>query len=80
MNCPFEGKYPYQLIWSGREKDEFYSFGSVWDCSQNNDHRYHSFIIGRGMPELVEHGSYDEPPFWEPYEYETIVVRAHIKK
>ncbi len=83
MECPFQGKYPHRLIWSGEEKNEFYSFGSVWDYSDPNDTRsssHHSYHIGRGKAEITEYGSYDEPPWWEPCEYETIRVRAHIKR
>lgn len=81
MDDPFKGKYRHQYISDGTEHG-FYSIGSFWDHSEPLNWRsstHYGFMIGRGLPELVDEGSWGEPPLYEPVEYEMIIVRPKLK-
>jgi hypothetical protein len=77
-----DGKWPHKLFSDGTEHG-FYSIGSFWDYGDKLSFKgpvFFGFMIGRGLPELVDEGSYDEPPFWEPVEYEMIIVRPTLRR
>lgn len=81
MDCPFAGKYPHRLFSDGTAR-VFYSVGSFWDYSEplnTKSSTHYGFMIARGVDELVEEGSYDEPSIYEPCEEEMIIVRPKMK-
>lgn len=81
MDCPFESKYPYHYIANGTSNG-FYAYGSMWDYSNpmdNKSSKHFAYVICNGYDELVDEGSYCEPPLYEPLEVEMIVVRPILK-
>lgn len=82
----FKSSYPHQYIRASEEPEEYYSIGSFWDYSVKSptkkghtDHTFYGFMIGKGGIECVSPGSWDEPPHYEVFEYETIIVRPKLK-
>lgn len=61
----------------------FYSLGIFYDYNSNkvNEDLFIGFMIGRGLPELIEggYGYFDCAPLYEPVEYEIIKVRPKLK-
>ncbi|USL89310.1 hypothetical protein vBBceHLY2_00034 [Bacillus phage vB_BceH_LY2] len=80
MDCTLDGKYPHNIVTDGTE-DGFYSYGVCWDYSEpeGRGSRHVMYMIGRGLPELTCEGYFDEPPHWEPVEYEILYTRPRLK-